>query len=69
MKISLSIFLGLALVAGAIYYKPTEPSLSCSTGACGFLKGKHMIVLYSGSIKKFNTETGIYSVRTIREAR
>lgn len=37
MKVSISIFLGLALIAGAIYYKP---SFACSTGnECAVYEG------------------------------
>ena len=69
MKVSISIFLGLALIAGAIYYKPTQPPLSCAKDTCSTMKGKYMIGLGGGNIVRINMETGRYTSKPIREAR
>lgn len=69
MKISISIFLGLGLIAGAIYYKPTQPPLSCAEGSCSTMKGKYMVTLSQGDLVKFNTETGRYISVPLKEVR
>jgi hypothetical protein len=69
MKISISIFLGLGLIAGAIYYKPTQPPLSCSDGNCSTMKGKYIVSLSQGRLVKHNTETGTYITRPLKKVR
>jgi hypothetical protein len=69
MKISISIFLGLGLIAGAIYYKPTQPPLSCSDKSCATMKGKYLVSLSQGKLQKFNTETGTYIIRPLKKVR
>ena len=69
MKVSISIFLGLALIAGAIYYKPTQPPLSCSEGSCSTMKGKYLVTLIQGELQEFNTETGTYITVPLKKVR
>ena len=70
---SLSILIGLALIATAIYFKPPEPALACvgkpssssmfkSFISCFHVKGKYMTeVTKRGQLRylwKMNLETG-----------
>ena len=66
---SLSIFIGLALIATAIYLKPTEPVLACSNNGCAYLKGKHLFVLQDGKNKRINLITSQVSEVKIQKVR
>ena len=58
--ISLSIFVGLALIAGVIHYKPADRVLSCSIdNSCSFIKGKYMI-----EVDKGRNEVNVYDIKT-----
>ena len=68
--ISLSIFIGLALIAGSIHYKPADPALACGArGSCSFIKGKYMIELSHGQIINYNTENGEYTEIRMKQVR
>ncbi len=59
---SLSILIGLGLIARAIYFKPTS-KLVCSHDleSCAFLEGKHLVRWEGGTAKSIwrtNLETG-----------
>ena len=58
----LSIFLGLALIAGAIHYKP---SLACiskeAVGYCHILEGKILRTIDYGDIEILNLKNGKYA--------
>jgi len=51
MKVSISIFLGLALIAGAIYYKP---SFACMNESCAVYKGG--IITNQGTIFDYDNK-------------
>ena len=66
---SLSIFIGLGLIATAIYLKPTEPVLACANNGCAYLKGKHLFVLQDGKNKRINLITSQVSEVKIQKVR
>ena len=66
---SLSIFIGLGLIATAIYLKPTEPVLACANNGCAYLKGKHLFVLQDGKNTRINLITSQVSEVKIQKVR
>ena len=66
---SLSIFIGLALIATAIYLKPTEPVLACANNGCAYLKGKHLFILQDGKNTRINLITSQVSEVKIQKVR
>ncbi len=66
---SLSILIGLALIATAIFFKPPEPVLACSATVCGYLKGKHMFWIENGKHKRLNLITSQVSEVKIQKVR
>ena len=66
---SLSIFIGLGLIAKAIYLKPTEPVLACANNGCAYLKGKHLFILQDGKNTRINLITSQVSEVKIQKVR
>ena len=66
---SLSIFIGLGLIATAIYLKPTEPVLACANNGCAYLKGKHLFILQDGKNTRINLITSQVSDVKIQKVR
>ena len=66
---SLSIFIGLGLIATAIYLKPTEPVLACANNGCAYLKGKHLFILQDGKNTRINLITSQLSEVKIQKVR
>lgn len=66
---SLSIFIGLGLIATAIYLKPTEPVLACANNGCAYLKGKHLFILQDGKNTRINLITSQVSEVKIQKVR
>ena len=66
---SLSILIGLALIATAIYLKPTEPVLACANNGCAYLKGKHLFILQDGKNTRINLITSQVSEVKIQKVR
>jgi len=63
---SLSILIGLALIATAIYLKPME-TISCTPSQCTIVKGKYLIELVAGKLNIVNTETATVTRRHIKK--
>ena len=66
---SLSIFIGLGLIATAIYLKPTEPVLACANNGCAYLKGKNLFILQDGKNTRINLITSQVSEVKIQKVR
>ena len=64
MKVSISIFLGLALIAGAIYYKP---SFACSTDEkCAVLNSGKVTFLHSGAYTIYQHDVDARTYRYVQ---
>ena len=63
---SLSILIGLALIATAIYLKPIE-TIACNPAQCAMLKGKYYIEIVAGKQNTVNLETAEVKTRPIKK--
>jgi hypothetical protein len=63
---SLTILIGLALIATAISYKPIE-TIACNPTQCAMLKGKYYIGIVAGKLSTVNLETAEVKTRSIKK--